>query len=151
MWAASQRSLRHRGQKTVIFHLGDHDPSGLDMSRDIQDRLKIFGVDVEFHRIALNKEQVDEYSPPPNPAKIEDSRFADYEALYGNQSWELDALSPVVLTALIREEIEAIRDDEKWAARETEEEEGKEKLVLVAKRWDAIEKLLAKGPKGGSK
>jgi hypothetical protein len=153
MWEAAQRFQGHKGQKTVVFHLGDHDPSGIDMSRDIQDRLETFGADVEFHRVALNKDQVDKYSPPPNPAKVDDARFKDYEALYGEECWELDALDPVALTALIQERIQAIRDEQKWAAREQEEEEGKQKLVLVAKHWDDVEKFLAKRPKrkGGGK
>ena len=82
MWVAAQRLLGYQDdkQKPVIFHLGDHDPSGIDMSRDIEERLSLFGVMVEFHRIALNMDQVKQYRPPPNPAKATDARFADYEA-----------------------------------------------------------------------
>jgi hypothetical protein len=44
MWAAAQRigeNLRN-GEQTLILHIGDHDPSGIDMTRDIEDRLRLF-------------------------------------------------------------------------------------------------------------
>jgi hypothetical protein len=44
VWGASQRLLEkvHQGKRIFIIHLGDHDPSGIDMSRDILDRLTLF-------------------------------------------------------------------------------------------------------------
>jgi hypothetical protein len=44
MWAAGQRLRWHieAGNQVTILHIGDHDPSGLDMSRDIEDRLRTF-------------------------------------------------------------------------------------------------------------
>ena len=30
------------GKKCVVLYLGDHDPSGIDMTRDIQARLDMF-------------------------------------------------------------------------------------------------------------
>lgn len=42
--AAGRRFKRRieAGQKVVIIHLGDHDPSGIDMTRDINDRISRF-------------------------------------------------------------------------------------------------------------
>jgi len=113
-------------RKCVLFHLGDHDPSGIDMTRDIQDRLSTFGADVEVRRLALNMDQVQQYGPPPNPAKLTDSRCGDYIAEYGYESWELDALEPPVLVQLIRDEVATIKDQPAWDAvleREAEEKE----------------------------
>ena len=44
MWQASRRFLRYlnAGQNVVVLHLGDHDPSGIDMTRDIRDRATKF-------------------------------------------------------------------------------------------------------------
>jgi hypothetical protein len=44
MWGAGQRLLERirSGRKVQVIHLGDHDPSGLDMSRDIRERLATF-------------------------------------------------------------------------------------------------------------
>jgi len=87
----------------VILHLGDHDPSGQDMTRDIEDRIRLLSNDREFilERIALNMDQIEELNPPPNPTKLSDSRAGAYIAKYGTSSWELDALPPDYIDNLI--------------------------------------------------
>lgn len=118
-WRAGRR-MKRDGRNTVMIHLGDHDPSGMDMTRDNDDRLRMFANyngRVEVRRIALNMNQINEYNPPPNPAKFSDSRFAQYVAEYGDESWELDALEPAVLTQLIQDEVDSIRDMDLWAER----------------------------------
>lgn len=132
MWAASQRLLKkyQEGRKVHIIHLGDHDPSGVDMSRDVRERISNFmmhhvvesnedyleriredvpGEVMELHRIALTMDQIREYNPPPNPAKITDSRANSYISEYGDESWELDALEPRVLTELIQTAVMGLR------------------------------------------
>jgi hypothetical protein len=204
LWGAAQRLGEYieAGQRVVILHLGDHDPSGIDMTRDIEDRLKLFiardfarardlwipdsddfergtskddrdfeteealndvwneivdhidgeladrdyddadrwlGDDaLEIRRIALNMNQVRQYNPPPNPAKFTDSRAAGYVAEFGHESWELDALNPRVLNALIQTEIDGLRDDELWVARS--EVQAAERAVLreVSQNWEQV-------------
>ena len=82
MWTAAHKRFRQyiiAGQQPVLIHLGDHDPSGIDMTRDIRDRLDLLGGNTSgqliVNRIALNMDQVEEYNPPPNPAKTTDSRL----------------------------------------------------------------------------
>ena len=133
MWDAAQRMIKYQenGQTPVIIHLGDHDPSGIDMSRDIQDRLNMFMEEpMEVLRVALTMDQVRQYNPPPNPTKLTDSRSAGYVEAYGNESWELDALSPEVITGLIRDEIEARRNLD--VLEEVMEKEKKHKVALEA-------------------
>lgn len=116
-WAAGQRLARYvrRGQQPIVFHLGDHDPSGLDMTRDNRDRLSMFaGTPIQVVRLALNRDQVNRYQPPPNPAKVRDSRFADYQREHGDESWELDALDPKVIQNLIEEAVLRVRDQATW-------------------------------------
>lgn len=126
-------------QNIVIIHLGDHDPSGLDMTRDLRDRIEMFceGVPVELVRIALNMDQINARKPPPNPAKTTDSRFEEYRKLYGDESWELDALPPAFLAELVDTEIDKYRDHEAWATRHEEIEDVRTKLAAVAKRFKA--------------
>jgi len=141
MWVAAQRLQKYieDGQWALILHFGDHDPSGIDMTRDIRDRLSTFWADsVEVRRIALNMDQIDEHSPPPNPAKVTDSRFRGYCARYGDDSWELDALEPAVLAGLVRQEVSELVDEEKWDARAKLQEEGRKDLKLVAKKWPKV-------------
>ena len=101
-----------KGQHTTILYLGDHDPSGLDMPEDVVRRLTTFGVDhyTELHRIALTRTQIDDHRPPPNFAKLSDSRYAAYVREHGKDSWELDALDPQTLISLIRSEIAKYAD-----------------------------------------
>lgn len=116
-WRAGRRFMEYytKGQRPIVFHLGDHDPSGLDMTRDNRDRLAMFaGTEVQVVRLALNKDQIDRYNPPPNPTKLTDSRAEGYMAVYGDTCWELDALSPTVLGNLIRTSVLRLRDETLW-------------------------------------
>jgi hypothetical protein len=105
MHNASRRFLRQagKGKKIHLFYLGDFDPSGEDMVRDIDDRLKIFGVeDLDVQKLALNMDQIRRYKLPPSPLKGDDSRSAAFEAEHGRRTWELDALEPQVMQDLVR-------------------------------------------------
>lgn len=141
MWAAAQRLNYYSGHKNVhIIHLGDHDPSGKDMSRDNRERLELFGVSVEFQRIALNYDQIEEYSPPPNPTKLTDSRASGYIADFGHECWELDALRPDVIDGLIRDAVTDLCDLDLLQEARDREEIAKETLKAVARDWTAIER-----------
>ncbi len=110
------------GLHPIVLHLGDHDPNGLDMTRDNEDRLALFArQDIEVRRLALNMDQVERYSPPPNFAKETDTRYAAYARQFGPNCWELDALDPVVIADLIRAEIEGLIDPEAWKAAKAQE------------------------------
>jgi hypothetical protein len=139
MHEAARRIMAH-GKPTTIIYLGDHDPSGLDMSRDILDRLTLFTsmpldctcpppesddfrcdycmeyapIDVDVERIALNMDQIRQQRPPPNPAKLTDARAKGYIGKYGYESWELDALDPSYLNGIIRKEVERHMDISQW-------------------------------------
>lgn len=141
MWAAAQRFSRHVNdegvENVVVIHLGDHDPSGIDMSRDIEARISEF-MDYDgtsehfvFKRIALNMSQVEEYNPPPNPAKTTDSRFETYSLEHGDESWELDALDPKILRGLICGEIEKWVDRSEMDAMLEQQERGRNSLRLI--------------------
>ena len=145
MWSAARRlnTYARKRQRAHIIHLGDHDPSGIDMTRDIIDRLGLF---MKHHgcrpatvsRIALNMDQVEQYGPPPNPAKLSDSRARDYVEKWGSDSWELDALEPTVLSELVKEAILDCRDEEPWQEKEAEQETGRKMLRFVSERWEEI-------------
>jgi hypothetical protein len=145
VWSAGQRLKKYKrnGQTPIILHFGDHDPSGIDMTRDITDRLSLFmGGHMEIRRLALNMEQVEQYNPPPNPAKLTDSRAAGYLQLYGDESWELDALEPAVLAGLIRGEITDLQEADAWEASVQEEEKGRAELAKIADRYEDVTEFL---------
>lgn len=140
MYESAQRYIRNsKGRESnVLLYLGDHDPSGEDMVRDVEDRLRLFGVRrLLVHKVALTMDQVEEYDPPPNPAKVTDSRAAKYIEKHGEHSWEVDALDPNVLVQLIEDEIDKYLDREKMeAVKEREQEQvGRVRELLMSEEW----------------
>jgi hypothetical protein len=163
-------------QEVVILHFGDHDPSGLDMTRDIRERLNLFllhdwvrhqderhtftskeerrdwlirehgdeGCDtkLDVRRLALTWDEVQRYSPPPNPAKSTDARYRKYAEEFGDESWELDALEPTVLGQLVRDKVDSILDHDRWDAALEREQTGATRLQAVSKRWAEVEALV---------
>ena len=169
-----------KGREIKVIYLGDFDPSGVDMIRDIKSRIDEFIVGSEeikemFNEIdideddywrdlygryyyeqglshndtmlmlesefgdfmtrkfqivpiALTKEQIRQYNPPPNPAKITDPRAKDFIEKHGKTSWEVDALKPEVLNAILKKAIEENIDIDKFEEILQEEEADKEKL-----------------------
>lgn len=131
MWSAAQRYIGYANndqQQVVIIHLGDHDPSGIDMTRDIIDRIMMFtdNCGSSIDRIALNMPQIEELSPPPNPAKLTDSRCQGYIEKYGHKSWELDAIPPDMLSKLVTDTIFKYRDLDLWKEMTEREDEERE-------------------------
>lgn len=147
MWRAATRLREYElhGQETLILHFGDHDPSGIDMSRDIEDRLRVFGCTAKVKRVALTLAQISLYKPPPNPAKSTDSRFESYTRKYGNESWELDALDPAMLTDLVRKEVRLVLDTRAWGGSVAFEAERRSLLAQAAERWNEVCTFLSDG------
>ena len=137
IYDAAQRlnTAYSQGRRPVVIYLGDHDPSGIDMSRDISDRLETMtgGVWVEVHRLALTFDQVQQYQPPPNPAKLTDSRAQSYIAWYGGESWELDALEPAVLDGMVSSAVTDLLDLDLYNERLDQEEVDKDAIRRVAR------------------
>lgn len=133
-------------KRVAILHFGDHDPSGLDMSRDLTSRLEWYSGNDDgglvVKRIALDIGQVRELALPPNPTKKADSRARDYVAKYGDECWELDAIPPDTLARWVRDAVEKEIDWSAWT--ETQErakkERGRIKLALEQSN-SAIEAL----------
>lgn len=144
MWSARQRIRRYTqsGQEATILHLGDHDPSGLHITDDLQ-RLTRMGCDVVVERLALNRDQVRRYLPPPNPAKESDSRYTRYVEDTGlTHSWELDALDPHVLQSLISDRVLQLRHTDLWDDAVTRQEAMRVQLTQAAAHWPSVTALL---------
>jgi hypothetical protein len=158
MYDAAQRIRRRKslhGQETIVIYLGDHDPSGLDMSEgDIPKRFEIFfdkwnrasffneRRPFEIKRVALNWDQIEQYQPPPNPAKETDSRFAAYQEQFGDESWELDALDPNTLLAIIQEAIDEVKDADLFKEIKEREESQRQILSKASQQWDDVASYL---------
>lgn len=146
------------GEKQVnqvhIFYFGDHDPSGIDMTRDITERLVMFSklkdriedqdLEIEdfihIHRLALNMDQVEQWNPPKNPAKETDSRFEAYRNEFGESSWELDAVEPSTLAGLVRDGIMDLIDLPEWEKVQAKELSMREELEKFANEYGKSKK-----------
>jgi hypothetical protein len=141
-YKAGKRYARmlEEGFQPVVLHLCDHDPNGIDMSRDNTERLALFARQpIQLRRIALNLNQVQQYSLPPNPAKESDSRYESYVEQFGTECWELDALDPTVIANLVRNELETLIDRKLWDAAVEQEER---LLNKASANWATVEKSL---------
>lgn len=152
MYEASKRFLAaaEDGKELYVVYLGDHDPSGIDMSRDVEERLDLFvktSMDrmdeigpnepsaVTMKRVALNMNQVRELNPPENPAKITDPRAKSYLSRFGDSSWELDAIEPRQLAQIVTDAVEGIMDVTKFGKNQRKMEKNREELVKFAKKF----------------
>lgn len=134
LWRAGKRMIDYvrMGREPVVIFLSDHDPSGLDMERDVRERLAMFAeYPVEIRRVALTREQIESYDPPPNYAKVKDSRARGYIAEFGDKSWELDALKPSVIEGLVDSEIARVCDMDKYDERVQFEQGENEKIAEI--------------------
>jgi len=138
-YQAGKRFARYLDQGLIplVLHLADHDPNGIDMTRDNIQRLALYArQDVEVRRIALNMDQVRQHNPPPSFVKDGDTRTSGYRERFGtDECWELDALSPTLIADLIRTEIEQLIDWSKWRSAQAREERSRELLDAVAENW----------------
>ena len=147
MWGAAQRLMEREkaGKKTFIIHLGDHDPSGIDMTRDIQDRLELFGSTAVIHRIALNFDQVEITARRRTRPRQRTPAMKATGAIHGEESWELDALEPRTIVDLIRSEIEVHIDQDAWEEALSRQQTGRNQLGKVSQRWNNVVEYLGNG------
>ena len=105
LYEATKRLSRISKPKLILY-FGDYDMRGIDIQRHITETLENFGLtNFQVKRVALTREQIEAYQLPPNPAKSKDTMFRGWIEKHGNVAWELDALEPKVLMALIENAI----------------------------------------------
>jgi hypothetical protein len=106
------------------------------MTRDNAARVSLFArTDVTVERIALNRDQVRRYNPPPNPTKLTDTRSDSYLREHGETCWELDALEPSVVVDLISGAVEELIDPGPWNEALAREREQKARLEDLKDEW----------------
>jgi len=126
LWKAAER-MKNK-PSPIIYYLGDFDPTGLEIDKEIRSRLDQFGTPVHIERIGLTLDQVKKYDLPPNTAKESDTNYEKYKALYGEFSWELDALQPEIIHSLIVDHIKITLDPEKYNAMIDKQENERQKI-----------------------
>lgn len=89
---------------TFIYYFGDYDPSGRDIPRDIETKLRTFAPDAEIHFeiVGVTPEQIKTLNLQTRPTKTTDTRCKNF----AGESVEVDAIPPQILRSMVREVIE---------------------------------------------
>ena len=121
------------GQKPIILYFGDYDPSGEDIPRALQENICQLGCpEIEVKRICLMEEQVLDWHLPPAPAKLTDSRTANWDGL---GQVELDAVKPEKLIALLEDAVYHIFDEDIYDELKKDEENEREQYRKELRRY----------------
>ncbi len=139
LYEAAKRLAQYadEGYEVLVLYLGDHDPSGVQMTESTDEKVSLFARrEIEFRRIALTLEQIKEYNPPANFVKETDSRTDWYvEKFNTTDCWELDALRPPVVDALIRSHVDPLIDKAAWDKTMEDELEHRRVLLEISSDW----------------
>ena len=135
VYEAARRMMKAeglKGQHPTLIYFGDFDPSGVDIERDLEDRLNRLAVVPDVVRVALDREQVEEHELPPQPTKRADSRSATWDH---EGSWELDALPGTVMRGLLTEALDDLAPFD-LEDRKADDEVQKERIRKLADELD---------------
>ena len=125
--------IRQDGRPTYVYLLTDFDPSGLGIADTVTTELvrRSYPTEVHVERLAVSREQIEEYRLPTRPTKTTDSRARKFMREYGTGSVELDAIPPSALRDLVRENIERHMDAERLRVMKLAEEQERDLLREV--------------------
>jgi len=116
------------GKPAYLYYLGDWDPSGVDITRAVEQGIREFAprADIHFERVAVTQEQIESIKPPARPTKKTHSRSKNFTG----ESVEVDGIPPAALRGLVRACIEKHID--RRALARTQKIEVAERETLVA-------------------
>jgi len=125
----------------VALYVGDWDPSGLHMSEvDLPTRIEEYGGAVNVVRIALTMDDISNEELPSFEAETKrgDPRHQWFTQWYGEQCWELDALSPVTLRDRVKQTITDELDIQRWNRMVEVEKAERESMAEVLAQWGKL-------------
>jgi hypothetical protein len=129
-------TIRAQGKPTFLYYFGDYDPSGLDIPRTVESRIKEFApdADITFQRVAVTAEQIEAMSLPTRPTKRSDSRSKGFKG----ESVEVDAIAPAVLRRMAYQCIVRHLDQDLYARLKHVEAAERKTLLEIARdnSWD---------------
>ena len=128
-------AIKEQDKPTYVYYLGDHDPSGVDIPRKVEDGIHNYvpGVELYFERIAVTEDQIDQYDLPTRPTKQSDTRAKGFQG----ESVELDAISPEDLRAIVTKKITEHLDLDALDRMRADEKLDRENLDEVLRNYAA--------------
>jgi len=123
-------TIKDQGKPAYLYYFGDWDPSGVDITKTVERGIREFshGADIEFKRVAVTLQQIEELNLPTRPTKKTDSRSKNFSG----ESVEVDAIPPLTLRNLVRQSIE--RHVDRRTLGQTQQIEAAERATLVTIR-----------------
>jgi len=122
----------------TVFYLGDHDPSGRDIERDLYKRIRTYGCDFTLRRLAIHKADIRKFHLPPLRIKDGDSRSTAFRKKHGEQCVELDSLPPTELRKRIGDAVDNLIDVELWNRAVDVEEAELASIQSFADKWSEL-------------
>ena len=133
LYEAAQ-AIAAQEKPTNLYYLGDWDPSGLDIPRQVERRLREYAPDVElsFERIAVTEDQITTFDLPTRPTKRSDSRAKGFNSV----SVEVDAIPPATLRGMVNTVITQHVDEDVLDVVLAAEESERDILTKMAANYD---------------
>jgi hypothetical protein len=130
--AAEYINIRHdsTGKPCVIFYIGDYDPAGVLIDQSIERELREHlneDVDLEFDRIAITNQQIEQYDLPEKPRKTTERRVLDL-----HNTVEAEAMPAGIMRALLRVNIESLLPANAIAVTKEAEKSERARLIRMA-------------------
>ncbi|MGA2621557.1 MAG: ParB/RepB/Spo0J family partition protein [Thermoguttaceae bacterium] len=99
--------------RLILLILSDFDPDGQEIAHSFARSMRDeFGIDaIDAVQVALTADQVQEFAlPPQGKAKRTSTNYKRFAREHGDQVYELEALPPETLQALLRQAIDSVLD-----------------------------------------
>ena len=122
--------VAHRDVPAEIIYIGDYDPAGVLIDRDVESKLRGHlhqHIELNFHRLAITPEQIIEYDLPTKPRKPGEKRRPDIK-----ETVEGEAMKPNDLRRLLRDKIESFLPAGEMAVVKAAEQSERESLEYYA-------------------
>jgi hypothetical protein len=119
-WEAARNiAAEARGRPVHVLYVGDYDPAGVLIDREIESELRrhLPAAEIHFHRLAITAEQIALMGLPTKPAKAGDRRGG-----FAGGTVEAEAMPASVLRGLLSDAIEVFVDPRQLAVLEAAEE-----------------------------
>jgi hypothetical protein len=127
---SAAEAIAAKRKPAYLYYLGDHDPSGVDITRAVEEGLREFapGAEIVFERVAVTVEQIETMGLLTRPTKGTDTRSKSFDG----ESVEVDAIAPADLKDLVERCITRHIDEDVHARLLDVEEAERETLRRIA-------------------
>jgi hypothetical protein len=133
--AAESQNHADDGRPLIIFYIGDYDPAGVLIDVALERELRLHlnpSIQLQFERIAINKNQIERFDLPTKPRKATDTRSREVESTV-----EAEAMPARTLRRLLRMRIEALLPEGALAAAKLAEASEQAGLMSLARGFQS--------------